>query len=38
MGELRQMARAEERAGEAELLAEAEHGGKLPAGGKESVQ
>jgi uncharacterized protein (TIRG00374 family) len=37
MGELRQMARAEERAGEAELLAEAEHGGKLSAGGKERL-
>src|ERR1700691_2272753 len=35
MGELRQMARAEEQAGEAALLAEAEHGGKLQADWKE---
>ncbi len=35
MGELRRMARAEEQAGEAELLAEAEHGGELRAGWKE---
>ena len=35
MGELRQMARAEEQAGEAALLAEAEHGGKLQAEWKE---
>jgi uncharacterized protein (TIRG00374 family) len=35
MGELRRMARAEEHAGEAELLAEAEHGGELRAGWKE---
>jgi len=35
MGELRRMARAEEQAGEVELLAEAEHGGELPAGWKE---
>ena len=35
MGKLRQMARAEEQAGEAELLAEAEQGGELPAGWKE---
>ncbi len=35
MGELRRMARAEEQAGESELLAEAEHGGKLRAGWKE---
>ena len=38
MGELRHMARAEERAGEAKLLAEAEHGGKLSAGEKERLQ
>ena len=37
MGELRRMARAEEQAGEAELLAEAEHGGELPAGWKEKL-
>ena len=35
MGELRRLARAEEQAGEAELLAEAEHGGELRAGWKE---
>jgi glycosyltransferase 2 family protein len=35
MGELRQMAREEERAGEAALIAEAEHGGKLQAEWKE---
>jgi hypothetical protein len=38
MGELRQMARAEERAGEAELLAEAEHGAELQSGPKEKLQ
>ncbi len=38
MGELRRMARAEEQAGEAELLAEAEHGGELPAGWKEKLK
>ncbi len=38
MGELRRMAREEEKAGEAELLAEAEHGGELPAGRKENSQ
>jgi uncharacterized protein (TIRG00374 family) len=36
MGELRRMAREEEKAGEAELLAEAEHGTELPAGRKEN--
>jgi glycosyltransferase 2 family protein len=38
MGELRRMARAEEQAGEAELLAEAEHGRELHAGWKEKPQ
>jgi uncharacterized protein (TIRG00374 family) len=38
MGELRQMARAEEQAGEAALLAEAEHGGKLQADWKEKLR
>jgi hypothetical protein len=36
VGELRRMARAEEKAGEAELLAEAEHGGEPPAESKET--
>lgn len=36
VGELRRMARAEEQAGEAELLAEAEHGGEVAAGTKET--
>jgi hypothetical protein len=38
MGELRRMARAEEQAEEAVLLAEAEHGGESPAGWKERPQ
>jgi glycosyltransferase 2 family protein len=36
VGELRRMARAEEQAGEAELLAEAEHGGQVGAAAKET--
>jgi glycosyltransferase 2 family protein len=36
VGELRRMARAEEQAGEAELLAEAEHGGEVAVGTKET--
>jgi len=38
MGELRRMARAEEQAGAAELLAEAGHGGELPAARKETLR
>ena len=38
VGELKRMARAEEQAGEAELLIEAEHGGELPARSKETLK
>jgi uncharacterized protein (TIRG00374 family) len=37
VGELKRMARTEEQAGEAELLVEAEHGGELPTGSKETL-